>query len=256
MWFSSKRDRLGGYGHVHKHADGWFSWHAAAIWDFLLRHQRASGIRGDLLELGVFHGKSGAMLSMAAAEGETAILVDIVDRTEELKRTLSHAPKHAQDATQFVKCDSQELLGRPEVEGRTFRWIHIDTEHTAPALRADLDLAHQVLTDDGVVCLDDIFLWLYPQLTDEMYRYVRAHPDRFSLFLVGYNKAFLARPGQMHAYMEACHKGLIDELEQVGIRSCLARTARIGEYQGFGIGPRAAHPRHHGLRHNRDQFEY
>ena len=233
-----------------------FSWEAAAIWDFLLRRQRASGIRGDLLEIGVWHGKSGVMLAMAADEGETAILADIKIRPEELKRTFSRVPKQAWDATHFVECDSKKLLDRPELEGRSFRWIHIDTEHTAPALRADLDQAHKVLADDGVVCLDDIFLWLYPQLTDEMYRYARAHPDRFSLFLVGYNKALLARPGKVRAYMEACHNGLIDEIERVGVRSCLARTARMGEYQGFGIGPRGAHLRHHGLRHNRDQFDY
>ncbi len=241
---------------IHAETTGWFPWEAAAIWDFLLRYQRTSGIRGDLLELGVWQGKSGVMLAMAAEEGETAILVDHRIRRKDLKKTFARAPKRAWDATRFVECDTRDLHGRPELEGRNFRFVHIDAEHSVAAMRSDLDLAHQTMTDDGIVCLDDIFVWLYPQLTDEMFRYLRAHPDRFSLVLLGYKKAFLARPAKARAYMDHCHAHLIDDLDEIGIESCLARTARMEELTGFSIGGRHGEPRHRGRDGDNDHFEY
>ena len=41
---------------------------------------------------------------------------------------------------------------------RDFRWIHIDGEHTAQAVSNDLAIAETLLSDRGILVLDDFFL--------------------------------------------------------------------------------------------------
>lgn len=54
---------------------GWFEAHG--LFALIDSAQRASGVRGDLFEIGAHHGKSAVMLGNMAAETETIAVCDI-----------------------------------------------------------------------------------------------------------------------------------------------------------------------------------
>ncbi|QDU84468.1 hypothetical protein Pla163_15780 [Planctomycetes bacterium Pla163] len=228
------------YMQIHGSIDGWFSRESAAIWDSLLEFQAADGVRGNMLEIGVWEGKSAALTAMHARPGETVHLADLDLKIEPIQRALGAARPEPGVEFTTIAGDSRDLNVSPLVaeEFGRHRFIHIDGEHTARAVTNDLALANQLLAPQGVVVVDDFFSWLYPQITEAVLRYVRQFPDDFALFLCGYNKAYLARPHYVHRYLEACATRLPAQLEARGVVSTIAKTTYPAELNTFGIGPR------------------
>ena len=201
---------------------------------------QSEGIRGDLLEIGVYRGKSAALsLLHTDRENETLVLVDLNFRKRRIKRILRRFGREDWRGIEAHRCDSRKLLQLPEFEVRdqSFRWIHIDGEHTSEALRSDLESAHRLLSCSGILCIDDFFSTQYPQLTKTLFDYLKENPDRFQLFLTGFSKAFLARPEAAGTYLRFCRDELIVQIEKRGIRLTLFETDSCME-SGFGIGHR------------------
>jgi len=220
--------------------EGWFSDGASAVWDSLLSFQRSQDIRGDLCEIGVWHGKAAALMAMHAAPGSKLILADYQLKAGPIQRSLAAAQPAAGVEVLTIGCDSRELHVHPIV-GEHFqkvRWMHIDGQHTARAISSDMALANMLLASDGVLVIDDFFSWLYPQITEAVFRYLRTFPDDFSLFLCGYEKAYLARPHAVHRYLEFCAQQLPEDLEARGKTTTVGKTTLPAEMNTFGVGPR------------------
>ncbi len=238
--FRSAERRFQDYLAVHSVTEGWFRLESAAIWDALLARQKTAGIEGHLLEIGVWHGKSAALLaSHLNTAMETCVLVDLHMERERVEETLNRTDADL-SAVRLLPTDSRRLPLDPlMVEGfRAFRWIHIDGEHTGDAVTNDMAVANSLLSADGVVVVDDFFSWMYPQITEAVFRYVRANPDHFALFLCGFNKAYLARPHRSHEWLAFCRDGLSVALEARDVETTLSKTTYPGEMNVFGIGPR------------------
>lgn len=228
------------YLELHADTDGWFSRESAAVWDALLSAQRAQGVAGHLLEIGVWHGKSAALLVQhARPEREDCLLVDLYLDQPRVEATLRRTGADL-DCVRLLRCDSRRLHVDPLVaEGyRAFRFVHVDGEHTAEAVASDLALAAALLSVDGLVVVDDFFNWMYPQVTQAVFRHLREQPDQFALLLAGFNKAYLVRPHRLHSWLAFCRADLPAALEERGVSATLAKTTYPGELDAFGIGPR------------------
>lgn len=229
------------YLEVEDRIEGWFSREAAATWDALLSLQERCSVAGNMLEIGVWRGKSAAMLAIHAdPRREKLMLLDKYLTPNELRENLGLVRGPLDDSIQFIQGDSRRLAVDPLIaEGfESFRWIHIDGEHSAGAVTNDLLIAQTLCAPNGIVCLDDFFNWMYPQVTEAVLRYVRENPDHFALFLCGYNKAYLARPHYVHTLLDFCKVRLADELEARGVEATVAKTTWPAEMNTFGIGPR------------------
>src|SRR5216684_3605870 len=84
--------------------DGWFNEESQAIWDCLLCFQSNENIRGNLLEIGVWQGKSAALSTLHARQGEQCLFVDpfISDPVTKTLRAIH-------DACVFMHCNSDAL---------------------------------------------------------------------------------------------------------------------------------------------------
>ena len=219
--------------------EGWFGEGAIALWDALLSFQDQQSIRGHLLEIGVWKGKSAALMALHAKAGTKLILADYQLKHEPIDRALASAG--LAPAVEVVKIggDSRALHVHPILPEcfQGVRWMHIDGEHSARAVSSDMAFANQVLSPDGVLVIDDFFSWLYPQVTEAVLRYVRSFPDDFALFLCGYNKAYLARPHAVHRYLEFCAQTLPEALVERGQPSTVSKTTFPAEMNTFGVGP-------------------
>ena len=120
---------------------GWFSPESAAIWDILLGYQETNKICGNLLEIGVFQGKSAVMAALHCQANETCVLVDPFVPFEGARQRIELVAPDAK--CEYLKESSQYLPRHPFVReaARDFRWIHIDGEHTAQAVSNDLAIA-------------------------------------------------------------------------------------------------------------------
>src|SRR5260370_10858474 len=143
--------------------EGFFAPEAAAAWDVLVDVQEMHSISGALGEIGVYQGKSAALLALHVGAAEHLYLADLTEypETQFLHRVL---PK---ERITFLIGRSSKLpamVGRIQHLGR-FRWIHIYGEHTGEAVTNDLRLANFALHERVIICLDDFFNPRYPQLT-------------------------------------------------------------------------------------------
>lgn len=220
--------------------EGWFSDSAAALWDSLLAWQSGNGITGNMLEIGVHHGKSAALMAMHARPGEMVLLADYYLQTARVQTALQAAKPASGVEFVAIRGDSRKLPNNPTVLAthRSHRWIHIDGEHTASAVTADLRVADTLLANEGVVVVDDFFSWMYPQITEAVFRYIRSRPDDLALFLCGFNKAYLARPLHVHRYLQYCAERLPTAMATRNIGATVAKTTMPTESVTFGIGPK------------------
>jgi len=254
-----ERDPFARYRAIHAATDGWFALEAAAAWNAFLAFQRERGPAGNLLEIGVWHGKSAALLALHTDPlRETCVLVDCYLNDPAVKETLAKTGDAWRETVKFVRRDSASLVIDPMVvEGfSSFRFIHIDGEHSARAVSSDLSLAQTLLAANGIVCIDDFLSWLYPQVTEAVFRYLRENPDHFTLFLCGHNKGYLARTHFVHEYLAFCDHRLQDEVEAHGFELMLAKTTQPAELNCFSLGPRLAGARRRGPDWDQDTLRY
>jgi len=172
---------------------GWFTISSYGVWRALLDFQE--DVRGDVLEIGIWRGRSTAVLAGYRRPGEKLYLCDL---------NLDEGAVHSALRSVGASTDDLVPLSGPSagLEGRlnlsamrdSIRWMHIDGEHTGATVSRELALANRVLHPDGILVIDDFFSPRYPANTTETMRYLDRHPLAFRLFAVAFNKAYLCRP--------------------------------------------------------------
>ena len=229
------------YRKIRKKIDGWCKVEAAAIWDCLLDAQRATGVEGHMLEVGVWHGKTAVLLAMHRGEQESLLLLDKYLQRPAVEASLSLAGHPENSYLHVIEGDSFGFDASPWVPSPagTFRYVHIDGEHSGRAILNDLSVADGLLGDDGIVCLDDFFKTEYPQITQATFAWIADHPDALQLFLVGCSKAYLARPAFVDRYLRYCRDDLVDDLADRGLTMTVWKTTDPSDMNCFGITNRS-----------------
>jgi predicted O-methyltransferase YrrM len=174
---------------------GWFNPESQAIWDCLLGWQESKKIAGNMMEIGVYHGKSALLMAHHASENETCLYVDPILNEQTCAR-LNSAHAGGPEKNEFIKAIS-EPLDHPQFLAKwqkSFRWFHIDGEHTGMAVATDLKIADALLHRQGILSLDDFLSPAYPQITQAVFHYLAQNPTRLCLVLCGFNKGYLCRP--------------------------------------------------------------
>jgi hypothetical protein len=227
--------------------EGWFTEGAIATWDVLLAHQTAQGWTGDLLEIGVLRGKSASLMALHARPAETVVLVDPALRRQAVD--LVHEAHPGQNV--LVRRRSDEIVEHPDITSRRhrLRWIHIDGEHSGPAVTNDLSLAAELLSHEGIICLDDFLAPAYPQITRAAFAYLEHNPD-LHLFLVGYRKGFICHRDMSMQYMSFVRDRLVPEYRRRGFADyTLCKTNEPSDMNCFGVVERRGDMDYKGLDH-------
>ena len=215
---------------------GWFGFHSYALWRSLLDFQKAEDVRGDLLEIGVWRGRSASVLASYRRDGETLYLCDLEVDGEAL-RAVFDTVGAASPRMVAISAPSSELPGRLDLRAlhQAVRWMHIDGEHTGAAVYAELELAHRIVRADGLVVIDDFFSPRYPANTTEAVRYLEKNPFHFRLFAVGFNKGYFCRPESLGRYMDFAAGRLSDALLAHGCKVTLFKTTSPWDTDAIGI---------------------
>ncbi|HWF27134.1 MAG TPA: class I SAM-dependent methyltransferase [Mycobacterium sp.] len=137
------------------------------LFDFILAQQLDSGVAGDMLEIGVYRGKSAILMGCGLRPDERLIACDLFEKVmshEDI--TVKHRETYGGlDVAEFCRnwnqyhsrqqldvriCDSAQLTELPPL-----RFIHIDGCHNYKCVRGDIKLAAEYTGPRGVISLDD-----------------------------------------------------------------------------------------------------
>lgn len=130
----------------------------------------ASKSRGDVLEIGVYLGKSTVLLGYLAKADERVWVVDVFeDPAEDNRQQAEHDRFYAgltrqrfeenylrfhDSLPKVIEATSNEAL--PSIASDSCRLIHIDGSHVFDVVRSDIAEACRVATPDALVVLDDV----------------------------------------------------------------------------------------------------
>lgn len=183
----------------------------------LAAFQTARGWSGSLAEIGVHHGKLFFILALSRRPGEQALAVDLFEddagvaggvgegrdralfaHARRLGVTLSDAEVLKGDPTLLATDDLTGRVGR-------VRLFSIDGGHRYHDVESDLRLAESVLTDEGVIVVDDFCSAVWPEVTFAAYDFLRANADRIAPALITRNKLYVCRPDRVADYAGFAH---------------------------------------------------
>ena len=143
---------------------GWFTFDDTVAFSLILDSQRALGIRGDILEIGSYHGRSTVVLAAHLAPGERLLVCDAFESetsdhygnrptAEKVRANVARiAGRAAADALDIYEGLSTSLTLPPD---RRLRFAHVDGGHDEETVLHDIRLAYGHLVDGGVLALDD-----------------------------------------------------------------------------------------------------
>lgn len=164
---------------------GWFTIDDAAHFTLILRLQSMYGIKGDVLEIGSYHGRSTAVIAGCLNDGERLTVCDPFQTGEVyivnppsakgLRRNVGRVnPGLSPEALEIIPAYSTDLHLD---EGRRFRFIHIDGSHEAPDVLHDLNLAIKHLLPGGIIACDDHDHPDWPGVTEAIRTFRAEHPE-------------------------------------------------------------------------------
>ncbi len=148
---------------------GWFPALDQVLFDWLLDRQRSVGLRGDLLEVGVYMGKSAIFLGSRLQPGESYTVCDLFEgdapddaNQAESRKSYGSLTRRAFEENYLSFHDElPRVLQGPssivpdEVAADSCRFVHVDGSHLYEHVHDDIGAAHDLLVPDGVVVLDD-----------------------------------------------------------------------------------------------------
>jgi hypothetical protein len=200
----------------HKFVEGWLLPGAAAVVTAIGRQQIKDGIRGNVAEIGVHHGRLFILLYLLARDDENAIAIDLFNEQEknidqsgrgDLSRFLSNVRRYADDQRLIVhQGDSTELTSQRllELSRGPLRLVSIDGGHTADITANDLGIVEGALAQGGVAILDDCFNEMWPGVAEGMFRYFQKQRGIVP-FAIGGNKVLFTQSRFSDRYATALH---------------------------------------------------
>ncbi|MXM67208.1 class I SAM-dependent methyltransferase [Streptomyces sp. HUCO-GS316] len=148
---------------------GWFPPLDQFLFNWFLDRQKTQGMRGDLLELGVYLGKSAILLGRHLGDGERFTVCDLFgseapDGANRAEAAKSYASLTRQafernylsfhdTLPRVIEAPSSVISA--EVAPGTCRFVHIDASHLYEHVYGDIGAAREILGPDGIVVLDD-----------------------------------------------------------------------------------------------------
>jgi len=215
---------------------GWFGFQSYAVWRALLEHQQDRKLGGDLFEIGVWKGRSAAVLATYRRPEEKLYLCDLA-----LDQPAVHAALRsvAIEPAGIVPLSglSEELAGKLDLKAmfQTVRWFHIDGEHTGVSVWRELEIGNAVLNAGGIVVIDDFFSPRYPANTTEAVRYLDKNPFHFRLLAVAFNKGYLCRPEAVAGYMDYLASDMTLAMRRHGLRATIFKSTGPWDTDAVGI---------------------
>jgi len=204
-----------------------------ATMDTLLCFQNQQNIVGNILEIGVFKGKTAKILSFNCQDTEQLYLVDPVDNFDHTN--ISSTTPNFKFLKQTSKIFNENITSNMH---SAFRMIHMDPSHMFEDTIIEMSICEKLLSDGGIAIFDDVVNPAFMQCTAAMYKYLYTQPTNLTIFLYSNNKAFLCKKEYYNIYKKFLLTQIQSVLAQDNIYTQLSRTDKeLEEFKAFGLLP-------------------
>jgi len=200
--------------------DGWLDRFSAKLIQTISEIQFQEGVTGSLGEIGVHHGKLFIVLLLSATGTEAVFAIDLFERQDlnldrsgcgNREKFLENLERWAGTSEKVSLIAQSSLETRPEdilTSCGRVRLASIDGGHTETCTRNDLMLMETVLTDRGVVVIDDFFNPRWPDVSTGVAKYLLSPSATLRPFAISPNKMYLTAYRNSDFYRAAIAKRL------------------------------------------------
>jgi len=204
--------------HGHRLVKGWLLPGAIKMLVALAKTQNIDGVKGNVGEIGVHHGRLLILLALLARNSEKAVAIDLFGDQErnvdqsgkgDLNQFQENLRRHAHSCNVVIhQGDSTELTATAllELGGGVFRLFSVDGGHTPGITAHDLTTAEGALASGGIIILDDCFNEKWPGVSEGLFRYFSEAKPNLVPFATGGNKTLFCRPECAGRYIEALRR--------------------------------------------------
>jgi len=201
-----------------RRVDGWLDSFSAKFIQTLSEIQLLEGITGALGEIGVHHGKLFIVLLLTASRTEAVFAIDLFERQDlNLDRSgCGNRHKFLENLQRWARTNENvALIAQSSLETRPVdiltacgrvRLASIDGGHTEACTQNDLMLMETVLTDRGVVVIDDFFNPHWPDVSTGVAKYLLNPSSTLRPFAISPNKMYLTASQNSDFYRNAIEK--------------------------------------------------
>lgn len=176
-----------------------------------------SGINrnGGVAEIGVHHGKFYILLNQTVQTHFKSYAVDVfdmqhlnIDKSGEgnkfiFTQNLQAYDKYQGANTEILEMDSMSLTN--QIPDASMKFVSIDGGHTVEHTINDLKIAERIMTNEGVVILDDIMGVYWCGVTEGYIKYSMTYPTIVP-FAMGHNKLYLCKLSHYQYYFNLFKK--------------------------------------------------
>ena len=174
--------------------DGWFFPLDQRAFLEIFNAQNQLQIKGDVVEIGVHHGKSLVLLSLLKSADERLLGFDLF-HADSQEKTEQNIHTHGESTglslvkgltSDIARADLDSLLPKP------LRFLHIDAGHEYHEVLEQLVLFSPYLSDHGIIAMDDYQDREFPGIEAAVLDFAEIdRPRRFVPFLASGNKLFM-----------------------------------------------------------------
>lgn len=212
--------------------DGMMQDLSIALFQAFMSFQKVNGITGDMIEYGVYRGKSASVLMNNLNDGETMYLVDIADYPE-----LDKLGNISQNF-KFIKGKSESLLEKQDFLNdipQQVRFSHHDASHSYINVASEIEAMANRIAPRGLMVLDDFGNPSYMQVVSAAFAYLAREDVPLEMLLYSSNKAYLCRKDDFEFYSKFLVNLLLASLNNTELNVYLTRTENHPKYRGFSI---------------------
>lgn len=187
---------------------GWFLPKAMELFVQMDAAQKQRSITGNIMEIGVYHGRSAVLLGQFLADGEefhacdTFTGYDNDDAPKFLDTFLTNYRNVVGNPVDHLFDCPSSRLGKMLSEERKYRIWHIDGYHSYEMTCKDMMTGYMHMADDGMMIVDDFLNQDWLGVNQAVNEFLNAVDD-MAIFAYGYNKLFLCKADKHEMYHTA-----------------------------------------------------
>jgi hypothetical protein len=209
--------KLNGFNQV----QGWCSTDTFKIINFL--NSLPINKKGGIAEIGVYHGKFYILLNAIVDVDFNSYAIDIFDKQhlnpdfkhysvdsvtgnlETFKNNLQQYDVHKGKNTIIIAGDSTDpaLQLTKNIEPGSLKFVSVDGGHSVEHVLNDLKIAEELVSNEGVVIVDDILNETSLGVYEGVVRYLETKPTLVPI-IMGHNKLYMSKISYRDYYFDSC----------------------------------------------------
>lgn len=224
-----------------------------ALFTFFTQFQRKIAAAGNLVEFGVFRGRSAAVSLGEMNPSERMLLVDVATYPEFDKL------REINDSFDFVQGKSEELTTDARLLDhlRTgIRFSHHDASHTYRNVSEEIKLLAPYIQPGGLMVIDDFGNPHFMQVVAAVFAFLAQDDCELEMGLYAFNKAYIWRKADYPLFAPAVLQNVLPCMKLAGFNLQITRTDRVEKYRAFSLVAKkqAGDDDYYGLKTYGDQF--